>query len=70
MMMFLAKMIEEQKEKNYEDVYGFIDDFIHMPKAAKGTAERIIPRKTRIDCCHKNCKMIPLNIIDTMNVKV
>lgn len=36
MMMFLAKAIEEQKDKHYADVYGFIEDFKHMPKAVRG----------------------------------
>ena len=34
--MFLAKIIEEQKDK-YSDVQGFVDDLKLMPKAVRGT---------------------------------
>ena len=34
--MFLAKIIEEQKDKRYADVHGFIDDFTYVPKAMRG----------------------------------
>ena len=42
MMMFLAKMIEEQKETRYSEVLGFIDDFKHMPKAVRGKAGKVV----------------------------
>ena len=29
-------MIKDQKEGSYSEVAGFIDDFKHMPNAAKG----------------------------------
>lgn len=35
--MFLAKIIEEQKDKRYNDVHGFVDDFTYIPKAVRGT---------------------------------
>ena len=36
LLHFLAGLIEEQKEKKYAEIYGFIDDFKHMEKASRG----------------------------------
>nr|CAB3237999.1 protein diaphanous homolog 2-like [Phallusia mammillata] len=41
MMHFLASMIEEQKDKRYNEVYGFIDDFKHIPKATRVTDDQL-----------------------------
>ena len=36
MLEFLAGIIDEQKDKRYSEVYGFIEELKHVPKAARG----------------------------------
>jgi len=51
MMHFLAGMIEEQKDKRYANVHGFIDDLKHVPKASRGeNASNLLFLKGRNVC--------------------
>ena len=42
MLQFLAGIIEEQKDKRYSEVHGFMEELKHVPKAARGLILSVI----------------------------